>query len=719
MMPIEIIPTETCARCGAPRPVAWVSASCPCCLARFSLEPLESTPTVIGGESVVLGNYELLEEIARGGMGVVYRARHRRLERTVAIKILASGMFASTEARERFHVEAEAAARLQHPGIVAIHDIGETDGLPWLAMDYVPGTDLAALVREQPLPPRQAAAYVHSIALAVQHAHDHGVLHRDLKPSNILLDHDAGPRVTDFGIARCAAAAELTRTGEVLGSPGYTAPEQAFGGPVDARTDVYGLGSLLYHLLTARPPFQAPTLGAILLQLRDCDPLAPRRLNPSVPRDLETICLHCLRKVPANRYESARAVADELERFLRGDAVQARPISAFEKTWRWCRRRPATALLLALVALGMLTGFTAVELARRAERDATVKLRTANGNLAELLDRTELERAEDLFRVGETTDALTLLARVVRRNPNHPVAAPRLASALWHGHLALPSPTWWRAGEQVRQMKFLRDERTMLICTNHGLATWDAPTGRRLTNFEPVEVKLDDAVLSPDERTVIAWKSRDQARLFVFDLATGRRIAAPAIDVGWIIRTPFSPDSSQFLCVMTNSITRVRDGRSGEPSGAPLDHPGMIHAGAFSPDGKTIATCNDDTVRWWDGRTHQLRGESAPLGALGRNLCFSPDGRWLLVTLADGSMRFLSVSDGVLAGARFGHEDDVRSVEFSSDGRRLLSASADHTARIWSVPGGEVLAEPLRHRDIVNFAAFSPDRSASGHLLPR
>ncbi|HZJ14227.1 MAG TPA: serine/threonine-protein kinase, partial [Chthoniobacteraceae bacterium] len=457
-------------RCGAPLPVGWPETSCPRCLVNVSVDALDPARVFPPGVTEMsLGDYELLDEIARGGMGVVYRARQRRLERIVAVKVLAAGELANAEARRRFRVEAEAAARLQHPGIVTIHDVGESEGLPWLSMDFVAGGNLAALVREQPLPARQAADTVRTIAEAVQHAHDHGVLHRDLKPSNILLDPESGPRVTDFGIARCADAGEHTRTGEVLGSPGYTAPEQALSGAADARTDVYGLGALLYHLITARPPFQGPTLNAIMLQLRDADPLTPRRLNPAVPRDLETICLHCLRKNPANRYATARDVADDLARFLRGEPIHARPISAFGKTWRWCRRRPAIAALLAVVAVVAVLAFGLIDAARRNESAAkqraefaSAQLRDANTRLAESLDDAELERAENLFQTGESADALALLARIVRRTPMHRVAAPRLASALWHGDFALPVLPPFHGGGYVLRMQFLRDGKTLL-----------------------------------------------------------------------------------------------------------------------------------------------------------------------------------------------------------------------------------------------------------------
>ena len=363
-----------CPECAVPFPRGAPAGLCPCCLLRLTLAE-DAPATAAPRQRQVLGDREIYEELARGGMGIVYRARQRRLDRAVAVKVLRGGEFAGHEAQARFRTEAAAAARLQHPGIVAIHDVGEEDGVLWFSMDLVPGKNLAEHTRENPFPARDAAECARRVAEAVQHAHAHGVLHRDLKPSNILLDADGQPRVTDFGLARRTAtdstsgAAELTRTGQVLGSPGYAAPEQALGGKADARTDVYGLGAVLYHLLTGRPPFQGPTLDSILLQLRESDPVAPRRLNPTVPRDLETICLHALRKDPARRYATARDMRDDLARFLGGEAIRARPISVLGRTWRWCRRRPGIAALLALVAV-LIAALVAGSLtfARRQER---------------------------------------------------------------------------------------------------------------------------------------------------------------------------------------------------------------------------------------------------------------------------------------------------------------------------------------------------------------
>ena len=356
-----------CAQCGAVLSVYAVEGVCGNCLLKPGLEPMPEPldepadearfPALRAGSNRSsntedmgrFGDYELLEEIARGGMGVVYRARQVSLDRIVAVKMILAGPFASKDFVQRFRTEAAAAASLQHPNIVAIHEVGFADGQHFFSMDYVEGQTLAQLVAKRPLPARQAATYLKTIAEAIHYAHERNVLHRDLKPSNVLVDSATDqPRVTDFGLAkRLEAETELTLSGQMLGSPNYMSPEQATAkrGTVGKRSDVYSLGAILYHLLTGRPPFQGETLTDVLHQLADNDPLAPHLLNPRVPPDLETICVKCLEKEPARRYQSAQELADELDRFLRDEPIHARPVTRAERTWRWCRRKPALASL--------------------------------------------------------------------------------------------------------------------------------------------------------------------------------------------------------------------------------------------------------------------------------------------------------------------------------------------------------------------------------------
>lgn len=297
-----------------------------------------------------LGPFLIGTELGRGGMGIVYQAHHEGLGRDVALKLLTAGAYASAEQRRRFVAEARLAARVRHPGIVAIHDAGELDGQLYLAMELVAGDDLAARLQAGPLAPTEAAATMATVARAVQHLHESGIVHRDLKPANVLLDRSGVPRLADFGLARDGATADgPTATGAVLGTPEYMAPEQAAGRvrDIDARTDVYGLGAILYAMVTGRPPFGGDTRMLVVMNVLEREPVPPRRHDPRIPVPLERICLRCLEKDPARRYGSAAAVADDLDAWLRGDRIAPPRGGPLHRLGRVLRRYPAAGFRLA------------------------------------------------------------------------------------------------------------------------------------------------------------------------------------------------------------------------------------------------------------------------------------------------------------------------------------------------------------------------------------
>jgi tRNA A-37 threonylcarbamoyl transferase component Bud32 len=303
------------------------------------------------------GKYELLEEIGRGGMGVVFRARQTDLDRIVALKMILSNRLASTDDVRRFYAEARAAGSLRHPNIVAIHEVGQAHGQHFFAMDYVEGKSLADALLDGPFEARRAAQCVAVIGRAIEYLHEHKIIHRDLKPSNILVAADGTLYVTDFGVAKALGGARLqTETGAIVGTLGYMAPEQAGGqsSEISFQSDVYSLGAILFELLTGRPPFRNPNPLDTLMQVIQGEPPRPRQLNPTVPPSLERICLKCLEKEPHNRYESAAALVDDLERYLRDEPPKVGPPGIAQSLWRWARREPTLAAHLAAVAASAL-----------------------------------------------------------------------------------------------------------------------------------------------------------------------------------------------------------------------------------------------------------------------------------------------------------------------------------------------------------------------------
>ena len=365
---MRITTGKFCRKCGAAIPPNSPQQSCGACLLETGLGLLADEPVAgvddPGRASPMLmdfGDYELLEQIGRGGQGVVFRARQKSLNRIVALKVIGLGHWATEAHLKRFRLEAEAAARLEHPGIVPIHEVGERDGQCYFSMKFIEGGQLDEVVRRTPMSIRQAAELIAKVARTVHYAHEHGILHRDIKPGNILLDRNREPHLTDFGLARLVEAdSTVTGTLEVLGTPSYMAPEQAAGNnaAVSSNTDVYGLGAVLYQLLTGQPPFAGGTTYETIRLLLDIEPRPPRLLNPKVDRDLSTICLKCLEKDPKRRYSSALALAEDLERWLKHEPIRARHTGVFARGKKWVQRNPSSALLAAsLIVLATAAGW--------------------------------------------------------------------------------------------------------------------------------------------------------------------------------------------------------------------------------------------------------------------------------------------------------------------------------------------------------------------------
>jgi eukaryotic-like serine/threonine-protein kinase len=383
--------------------------------------PRSGTPAAEGADATRLprpfGQYELLEEIGRGGMGVVYRARQAALDREVAVKMILGAHLASPEHVRRFQAEAKAAARLRHSHIVHVHEVGQLHGQDFFAMEYIEGDSLADRLARGPVGPDEAVRLLAAVARAVDHLHSHEIVHRDLKPGNILIDAEGEPYVTDFGLAKIRSPdSQRTATGVIAGTPSYMAPEQAAGrgGDVGPAADVYSLGAILYEMLTGSPPFQHENPLDTLMDVLGRDPALPRQRNPKVPRGLELICLKCLAKSPEERYTTAGALADDLERFARGEALEVQPPSPVQRLWSWARRQPA--LAGRLLAFGVFYGVTLVNyLGNRIDGEfhLRVALLLATWALASVIFQRALNRQREWFParfVWGTLDAAFLLA---------------------------------------------------------------------------------------------------------------------------------------------------------------------------------------------------------------------------------------------------------------------------------------------------------------------
>jgi WD40 repeat protein len=673
-------------------------------------------------------------------MGVVYKAWQLRLNRPVAIKMVLAGAHAAAADLQRFRTEAEAIARLQHPNIVQIHEVGDHHGLPYFSLEFCAGGSLADRLDGTPQPPRTAAELVEILARAAEAAHAKGVVHRDLKPGNILFAEDGTPKLTDFGLAKKLDEAGNTASGAVMGTPSYMAPEQAGGKTkeVGPAADVYALGAVLYELLTGRPPFKAATQLDTLLQVVAEQPVSPRRLNPQVPRDLETICLKCLAKVPARRYASAADLADDLRRYLEGRPIQAQPVGNLERFGRWCRRNPALAALTAAVAALLLgVAVLATVAAVRIDAEATeAKRQAAEAERQAAEARRLAEEAERARRraAGLAEDERRALGEADRAQKKARVELARAEANVYFSRIAL-AERYWLAND-VRLA-----DRKLAECPPD-LHHWEWHYMKRLCHAELRSVKGPafqsgwGAAISPDGRQVASFGTTTdwgfggpfQRRTWgvtVWDAAKGRTVhALLPVDAGRseLRAIAFSRDG-QFLAaaVQDGSAVLWRMDINPPAPRALRQDAGPCLAVAFSPDGRFLATGSGrGTVKVWDVAldkevltlpAHAPRGVNA--------VAFSADGKFLATASSDETAQvwdFAAIMGKTQAPpwkslVLMGHQGAVIHIAFSPNGKRLASASADGTAKVWELNTGKSIHTLAGHSRPVLRVAFGGDGS--------
>jgi WD40 repeat protein len=654
-----------------------------------------------------LGDYELVEEIARGGMGAVYRARQVGLNREVAVKLLLGGQFANRTYIQRFQREATAAASLTHPNIVAIHDVGEHDGQPYFSMDLIKGRSLAELIQENPLPARKAAQLIQTVAQAVAFAHSHRLLHRDLKPSNVLIDELGVPHITDFGLAkRSDDDTDLTLSGQILGSPNYMAPEQADPdlGPTTVASDVYSLGAMLYHLLTGRPPFRADTVAQTLRLVVEGQPMSPGLLHRGLSRDLETICLKCLETAPGLRYASAGELADELGRFLNNRPIRARPLSAGAKLVRWCRRMPALASSLGLVAILLLVvcigspiaivrihGEREVSEAARARESAFRRLAEAGERQAQQqLYAALLEQADASERTGEIGQRLRAL-EAVRRAAAISNSVELRREAL--GALCLPD---------------LNFERELPVGNGSTLQLMD-PAFERIALCRgrgPVEIRMASdwrlvATLSPSTNmpAYVGWWSADRrylavkrdltpdggrADVEVWDTTKPRRIMVFHNVVNHAIS--FHPSQHRIITAQVDEGLSVWDlEKCNQIARLPFD--GTPINLEFAPDGEQFAALkefNDTFVVSVHDATSGALQNSHTFSYLVSALAWHPDAAWVAIADYGGVVHLMNPKTGEMRDLG-PHKAQAVTVAFSPDGDYLFSGGWEGDLICWDM----------------------------------
>jgi WD40 repeat protein/DNA-directed RNA polymerase subunit RPC12/RpoP len=694
-----------------------------------------------------IGRFEIKSALGGGGFGVVYRAFDPVLGREVALKVPKFGP-EDAKRTQRFLIEAQAAAHLHHPNIVAVFESGQAGDKAFIASEYVAGKPLSVRSEENPPSFQEAALWTRALADALDYAHDEGIIHRDIKPDNIMMAAKDRPQIMDFGLAkRTDEDSSMTGDGSILGTPAYMSPEQARGETdrVGPHSDQYSLGVVLYELLTGKRPFEGPP-HSVVAQVAGQVPPAPRKLNARIPEDLEAICQQAMEKEPENRYSDLSAMTADLDRWLSGRETMARPIGRFERLTRWCKRNPMVAGLTVALLVVMFAGTVvslnfavaargeqriaqeerdnaeaarraaeqsqedaedAAKAARKSQEQESQARRTAENRLVE----SYLARGRSLCERGDVHHGMLWLARSLEILPTHAddlQHAIRMNLATWQQQLRVRRRVLQHNG-RVRSVAFSPDDKIILTGSwDHTVRLWDASTGTPIGQPLQHPDTVHAAAFSPDGKTILTGCRDKIARLW--DAATQKPVGEPLKHKDYVLAVAFSPDGMRILTGGKGKIARLWDAATRMPVAEPMKHPGWILDVTFSPDGETIVTaCDDGSARFWDAVTLKPVGEPLKHPSGVRGIAFSPDGKRIVTACGDKTVRLWDSMTRELYGWPLKHDSRVDFATFSPDGETVVTACQDGKVWQFDAKSLERHSRPLHHVNHVQAVSFSSD----------